>query len=380
MQKRPRILGGISFFFAVVFWLAKDMLGSMFGDFVIGLLPGSTGLFISQAVVPYLPAVLFAALGVMAIMGWGAKTTVHLSRPNFRNTSKNSEAVSIGDLPMRSSFCVEIENNANTLGEYEWICSITLKNSESYDLYEKCLVKIEQMDIPCPDGMPLPLVLRTDGQIRGHRSGRFSLSSNEHKTVPVLFRNQKRKNEWFFFDERGKHYFVPANSLNMVAGFYGGQSNSKALIEVTVGDDWSTLSTIKEVSDDYALEYRVPKRQHDSPIHTAVDYIATIIDDCNDNDCYPAARHALRRAAFDGNITLCGKRELKDGHCSKLQSPIPQEFWKDQELNFLATSDAYIHHDHTQPEIGEGFNKLGRDREKYSDIRVSMNEIKRIWR
>lgn len=76
---------------------------------------------------------------------------------------------------------------------------------------------------------------------------------------------------------------------------------------------------------------------------------------------------------------MYGKRELKDGYHSDLKTPVPPEFWDNQELNELATSEAYVHHEHTRGEIGEGFNKLADDREKYWDIRVSMDEVKKLW-
>lgn len=118
---------------------------------------------------------------------------------------------------------------------------------------------------------------------------------------------------------------------------------------------------------------------YDTPIYRAVDHVASRIDDCNSNDCYPAARRALRKAASKSNIKMHGKKELKDGYPSDLRTLIPEEFWNDQELSPLATSEAYIHHEHTQAEMAPGFITIGERKERYWDIRVSMNEIKKKW-
>jgi len=117
----------------------------------------------------------------------------------------------------------------------------------------------------------------------------------------------------------------------------------------------------------------------DTPIHEAVEYVARKIDDYDSDKCYPSARRELRKAAFDGDIKMHGKRELKEGHHSDLTSPIPQDFWDDQELNALATSVVETHKDHTQAEMSVGFETIGERKEKYWDVRISMDEVKRIW-
>ena len=99
----------------------------------------------------------------------------------------------------------------------------------------------------------MPLVLRTDGQIRDSRKGRFTLSPNQPKSVPILFKNPTRKNEWFFFDDDGRFYFTPANHSKIVLGIYGGKFSGKALIDVLVGDDWQAYPSLKIVSDDFTF-------------------------------------------------------------------------------------------------------------------------------
>ncbi len=153
--------------------------------------------------------------------------------------------VSVGQrLFQKRTFHIELDSDISTLGDYERICAITVKNVEPNDLEERCLVQIESISGHKPDSLPMPLVLRTEGQINQSRSGRFTLSSQQSKTVPVLFRNPKRKNEWFFFDENGKSYFVPARDLRLMAGVYGGRTNADVQIEVKVKSDWDIAATI----------------------------------------------------------------------------------------------------------------------------------------
>jgi len=110
-----------------------------------------------------------------------------------------------------------------------------------------------------------------------------------------------------------------------------------------------------------------------------VDYVARRKDDCDSDECYPSARSGLRKAAFDGSIKMSGKKELNDNVHSDLRTPIPQEFWSDHELNPIATSAVYIHHEHTRPEMSADFKTIGERKEKYWDVRVSMDEVKKIW-
>ena len=147
-------------------------------------------------------------------------------------------------------------------------------------------------------------------------------------------------------------------------------------------DLYVNKAQIKEISWRGENAYEVSQnaeQQYDTPIHEAVEYVARKIDDCDSGKCYPSARRGLRKAAFEGQIKVYGKRELKKGYHSDLRTPVPPEFWDDQELNELATSVAYTHHEHTRAELGDGFKKLGSDREKYWDVRVSMGEVKKEW-
>lgn len=157
-----------------------------------------------------------------------------------------------GKAPPAASFNVQLVAGPGQIGDYNCVFAIIVKNIESNEL-KNCLVQMEQISITHPDQMPMPLVLRTDGQIRNSRKGRFTLSPNQPKSVPVLFRNRTRNNEWFFVDEAGHSYFTPAQHSKLVLGIYGGKFSGKALIDVLVGDDWLGYPSLKIVPDDFVL-------------------------------------------------------------------------------------------------------------------------------
>src|SRR5262249_3602697 len=127
----------------------------------------------------------------------------------------------------------------------ERFCALTVRNAEPVDLAH-CLIQAEKM-LHRPAEMPWPLPLRTEGQIEGRRSGqRFSLSAGQPKTIPVLFRRPERRNEWFMFDEHGNQYFLPASSMDLYVGVYGGKKNTGVTIHIAVGPDWDTSCTIDQ--------------------------------------------------------------------------------------------------------------------------------------
>ena len=110
-----------------------------------------------------------------------------------------------GKPPPAASFHIKFAAYPSQIDNYDCVCAVVVKNLESNEL-KKCLVQMEQINFTCPNKMPMPLVLRTDGQIRNLRKGRFTLSPQQPKTVPVLFQSQTRRNEWYFFDEHGESY------------------------------------------------------------------------------------------------------------------------------------------------------------------------------
>jgi len=159
-----------------------------------------------------------------------------------------------GRPPTPCSITIKVNTAAAKIGDYTPIAGVLATNTTKKDL-DKCLVQLEQLSGLHPEGMPLPLILRTDGQIRGSRKGRFLLSPSQPETVPILFNASPRKNEWFFIDENGKRYFVPARSLKAVLGVYGGPASGKMLLDVILqqGAGWSPCVSLESISDNYVL-------------------------------------------------------------------------------------------------------------------------------
>ena len=89
VRNRSRILGGSVTLISLIVMIAKDMILGGIGDFLMALLPESTLDYISRVIIPYWAAIALLLLGIMAIIGWGANTTVHLSLPFFRRSSED---------------------------------------------------------------------------------------------------------------------------------------------------------------------------------------------------------------------------------------------------------------------------------------------------
>lgn len=166
-----------------------------------------------------------------------------------------------------TSFSVKLDQQLTRMGGYEYVCAMIVKNLESNNLKNSCSVQIEQISGFDSDGMRLPFVLRTEGQIERNDNGRFNLSSKQMKKVPVLYRKQRRINEWFLLSENKTSYFIPVGNIKMVIGIYGGEVNCKALVTVRVEAGFNAQATIREVSDDYLLP--VPSSEQYLPLSEA---------------------------------------------------------------------------------------------------------------
>jgi hypothetical protein len=155
-----------------------------------------------------------------------------------------------GAPPPSADFHVTLDTSAALLGNLT--TAVALRITGLTDL-DDCSASIEQITRR-GERMPIPLVLRTDGQIRDNRKGRWRLSRNQPKTVPIFFSTPNRRNEWFFFHETGEKYFLPAGRLSLLVGVYGGKMDGKVLLTVEVGDGWRVYPSIKTVDEHYELE------------------------------------------------------------------------------------------------------------------------------
>jgi hypothetical protein len=105
-----------------------------------------------------------------------------------------------------------------------------------------------------PDRMPMPFVMRTDSQIRNHEHGHFALARGQKRLLPIVFRGPTRANEWFFFDENERKYFVPARPRKIILRIYGGCAPGNALVYLDIDPGWNVLPSVKTVPSGYTLE------------------------------------------------------------------------------------------------------------------------------
>lgn len=253
--------------------------------------------------------------------------------------------------------------------DYERIFALTVNNTGSLDLDGKCLVKLEYMDSETPSDLSLPFVLRTDGQIRGNRSGRFSLSSKEHKTVPILFRNPKRKNEWYLFDEQGNSYFIPARDTEMTIGVYGGKHNKKYEINFTKStteEDFNYFAELKETNDSLSLK-------PDITISEAVDYLINIL--------FPdRAPHTFKPLSENPKAVNLITEKLRTGQLKSwglymgeyVEREFNKEDWKYMEL---LPFEASFNENIPQTKVV----KSNIDQHLFTGLRVNFNQVKSLW-
>jgi hypothetical protein len=157
----------------------------------------------------------------------------------------------------RPVLTVALATSTARIGDYRPISAISIENTGSGDL-ERCLVQMEQFSGQVPPTMPMPLIMRTEGQIVSRDKGRFTLAPEQIKRVPVAFTSMPRTNELYFFDENGHAYLYPpgiyrAGPIRMVLGVYGGRMPGKVLIQLGTSEHGKIHTELKIVADDYRL-------------------------------------------------------------------------------------------------------------------------------
>ena len=131
---------------------------------------------------------------------------------------------------------VELVTDTPIIGDFVPVCAIRITNTGP-ELNGKCLVQLE--DHEYTSQIPDPLVLRTEGQIRANRTGRFTLSAGQPKLVPVLYREQIRKNQFRFIGEDGTGYPFTDSSAKFVAAIYGAATPTRVRISLRIGPNWN---------------------------------------------------------------------------------------------------------------------------------------------
>jgi hypothetical protein len=157
-----------------------------------------------------------------------------------------------GAAPPGAELAVSLSTREEPFDDYRSVCSLVIKSIAAKE-FDRCFVEMIEFSGIAPDGMPMPLQLRTGVQIRAGERGHFSLASGQEVVVPLAF-CPERRNEWFFFDESGKAYFIPANPTKMILRIYGGGAPGNALVFIDVDAGWKAFPSIKTVPSDFRLQ------------------------------------------------------------------------------------------------------------------------------
>jgi hypothetical protein len=120
----------------------------------------------------------------------------------------------------------------------------------------------------------------------------------------------------------------------------------------------------------------------DAPIWKAIEYVGSKIGDAE--QFYTQTRNEIRQAALDGKITIRGRHQIDTGEqktvFSKVHSDIPPDYWKNSEINVLATHEQHETWDHIDPETARAWGPDGvLAKKRYAELRVNMNQIKSEW-
>jgi hypothetical protein len=115
------------------------------------------------------------------------------------------------------------------------------------------------------------------------------------------------------------------------------------------------------------------------PIWKAVQLAAEVVQDHDDNKCYPEARRQLRQAALEGRIDVWGQKEIPPRHLndeghSVVWSKIEPSYWHDYDLSPLSTGELYEDRDHTWKE-GDIVSKGNR----YWNLKVRKKDIESLF-
>lgn len=116
-------------------------------------------------------------------------------------------------------------------------------------------------------------------------------------------------------------------------------------------------------------------RAFNLPICRAVEYVRKVVGDNDAEQCFPVTRQAIRQAAFDGRISIYGRRELpppkRSSHHSDIWYLIEPIYWERHEIGPMATDEEWQAHEHTRPEplVVDGY------RERYWSLLVHLDEI-----
>lgn len=157
-----------------------------------------------------------------------------------------------GKPPAPADVAVRIEAGGVQLGDFRPVATLFIRNIGDTD-FDRCLVEMTEFSSVIPRGLPMPLALRTQSQIRADEHGRFLLSAGQEVAVPLAFYRQQRANEWYLIDDAAKKYFFSANPTKMLLRIFGGPSPGAAVAFIDTDAGWHALPSVRTVPSDFSL-------------------------------------------------------------------------------------------------------------------------------
>lgn len=148
----------------------------------------------------------------------------------------------------------------------------------------------------------------------------------------------------------------------------------------------ATHSASVPAEDEHPEENEAPEEEeeHLVPIHEAIEHIASCIDDSVTQDCFSAARSALRRHASEGTVRMRGRRQIddptKDMAYSAAETEIPKNYWAISTIGPMAVDANFLDTGHTFPEPVNAWGRRGLFEKKgYSRVRVDWDDLVKLW-
>ena len=149
----------------------------------------------------------------------------------------------------KSAVAIDVANVYGVVGDAICLSAICVTNIGQSSL-TGCVAKVEGMRaIFIPDansvvskpmeGIPNPMVLRTEGQLRNGRKGPFNLRIGESKNLGILWRNKNGKGPRYLTGEDGTRYPV-SNSFEVTIAVYGAGAPAKKKLSVRIGNSVET--------------------------------------------------------------------------------------------------------------------------------------------
>lgn len=157
-----------------------------------------------------------------------------------------------GKPPASAEIAVGIKTPGAKIGDYQPVCCLVVTNTGQRQ-FDQCLVQMAELSRAIPERMPMPLTLRTDGQIRNNERGSLSIFSGQQVIIPLAFRSPQRANEWFLFDENGQSYFIPADPTKMLLRIYGAAAPGAAEVFIDTDAGWNAMPSVRTVPTDFVL-------------------------------------------------------------------------------------------------------------------------------